>query len=139
MAETPITGHCLCGAVSFSAPSRPKWTALCHCESCRRACSAPIVAWMGFAAGDVDWTGTRTFYHSSDIAIRGFCATCGTQMSFESANWPGEVHLYAISGHAPETYAPDLHCHYGERLDWLEIADDLPKYHARAGEKDAAP
>jgi len=42
------SGRCLCGNIKFETNSEPIWTALCHCESCRRACSAPLVAWMSF-------------------------------------------------------------------------------------------
>ncbi|MBV7396732.1 GFA family protein [Mameliella sediminis] len=125
MAE--ITGRCLCGHIRYRAATAPVWTALCHCDSCRRACSAPVVAWMGFATGDVTWTGTCKFYQSSRIATRGFCPECGTQMSFESTRWPGEIHLYGVSRDDPQAYAPDLHCHHAERLDWLTLTDDLRK------------
>lgn len=130
------TGHCLCGAVRYTAPEKPLWTALCHCESCRRACSAPVVAWMGFAVEAVVWDGARAFYQSSDIATRGFCPKCGTQMSFESTRWPGEVHLYAVSQDDPSGYAPQLHCHAQERLGWLHMNDDLPIHQ---GSADADP
>lgn len=134
MGDIGKTGRCLCGAISYSLSAEPKWTALCHCESCRRACSAPIVAWMGFSPDQVTWQGERSFYKSSDIANRGFCAKCGTQMSFESTRWPGEIHLYAISLDQPETYEPQLHCHTGEHLDWLNVQDNLPRYAKSAGE-----
>ena len=127
MAE-PVTGRCLCGAVRYRTEGPQAWTALCHCESCRRACSAPIVAWMGFPVETVHWEGERAFYQSSEIATRGFCPKCGTQMSFESTRWPGELHLYGVSRDEPADYAPDLHCHYGERLEWLHMSDDLQKH-----------
>ncbi len=127
-----LTGRCLCGSVRYSAPATPEWTALCHCESCRRSASSPVVAWMGFPADRVTWTGTRSFYQSSAIARRGFCPTCGTQMSFESTRWSGEIHLYAASLDDPDRYSPDLHCHHAERLGWLHLSDDLPKHPATA-------
>lgn len=131
-----IKGRCLCRAVSFSAKSPPIWTALCHCESCRRAASAPIVPWMGFAVGDVTWTGERAFYQSSEGVRRSFCPTCGTSLSFEGARWPGEIHVYATSLENPETYVPELHCYYDERLPWLHTVDDLPRYGGAAGTQD---
>ena len=87
---------------------------------------------MGFDPKDVEWSGERTFYKSSDIATRGFCNTRGTQMSFESTRWPGEIHLYAISLDDPKNYTPQLHCHYAERLDWLHTVDALPKFDVSA-------
>ena len=127
-----ITGRCLCGAIRYRADAPPLWTTMCHCDSCRRACSAPIVAWMGFATESVSWTGKRAFYASSPQATRGFCPTCGTQMSFESTHWPGEIHLFAVSSDQPERYTPQSHCHFAERLEWLGINDDLPKWPATA-------
>jgi hypothetical protein len=132
MADATLTGRCLCGRVRYSVSTPPLWTALCHCESCRRACSAPVVAWMGFAPNDVQWTGERQFYNSSAIARRGFCPDCGTQMSFESTRWPGEVHLLAASLDDPGNYAPQLHCHFAERLAWLHLSDDLPRHEGSA-------
>ena len=132
MAETERTGGCLCGAVRYRLTGAPKWTALCHCESCRRSASAPVVAWMGYAPDSVTWDGDRAFYESSDIATRGFCPKCGSQMSFESTRWPGEIHLYAVSLDEPEVYVPQLHCHHAEHLTWLNVEDDLPRHEGSA-------
>ena len=139
MADLCKNGSCLCGSVRFHLSSEPLWTALCYCETCRRATSAPVVAWMGFAPERVTWEGERTFYRSSQVATRGFCATCGTQMSFESTAWPGEIHLYAVSLEDPGGYEPQLHCHYAERLEWLSIEDDLPRYAATAEAPESTP
>lgn len=136
MGKTWQEGGCLCGAVRYRLRRPPVWTALCHCESCRRAASAPVVAWMGFEAADVIWSGDRQFYKSSDIATRSFCPTCGAQLSFQSINWPGEIHLYAATLDNPEQYRPQLHCHHAEHLEWLTVADDLPHF-AGTAEVDA--
>ena len=132
MGDICKTGRCLCGALTYELRSEPAWTALCHCESCRRATSAPVVAWMGFSPDKVDWSGERQYFKSSEIATRGFCPKCGTQMSFESTRWPGEIHLYAVSLDDPLSYVPQLHCHYGEHLAWLKMNDSLPRHAATA-------
>ncbi len=128
MAENWQSGGCACGAVRYDLFAPPKWTALCHCEDCRRAASSPVVAWMGFAPDQVYWSGKRHFHRSSAHAVRGFCGTCGGQMSFESDRWPGEIHLYGASLDAPEAYRPQLHCYTAEHLSWLALHDDLPRY-----------
>ena len=53
-------------------------------------------------------------------------------MSFESTRWPGKIHLYAISLDDQKNYTPQLHCHYAERVDWLNAVDTLPKYDVSA-------
>ncbi|MEM9343291.1 MAG: GFA family protein [Pseudomonadota bacterium] len=128
MADIWQTGGCLCGAVRYTLSAPPKWTAMCHCDSCRRAASAPLVPWMGFHPDHVTWTGERTEYRSSPHAKRSFCPTCGSQMSFESTRWPGEIHLYGVSLDSPEAYAPQSHCYTDEQLGWLHMADGLPRF-----------
>ena len=130
-------GRCLCGAVRYRLTAPPKWTALCHCDSCRRAASSPVVAWMGFRTEDVIWSGDRTVFRSSEIAQRSFCPRCGSPMSFESTAWPGEIHLYAASLDDPQTYTPDLHCHHDEHLHWLKIEDTLPRHPGSADTSEA--
>ncbi len=130
MAE--YSGRCQCGSISFKAQGEPLWTSHCQCESCRRACSSPLTSFIGFSSEQVAWRGVRRFYPSSDIAKRGFCPNCGTQMSFESTRWPGEVHLYAASLEDPNQYQPQMHSHWEERLSWCAWQDDLPKFGASA-------
>jgi len=128
MAEIWNEGGCLCGAIRYTLSAPPKWTALCHCNSCRRAASAPMVPWMGFRPEQVTWSGERKTYKSSGHALRTFCGTCGSQMSFQSERWPGEIHLYGVSLDDPEAYVPQLHCYTDERLSWVHQSDDLPKF-----------
>lgn len=135
MAEIWQEGGCLCGAVRYTLHAPPKWTALCHCNSCRRAASAPVVPWMGFRPEQVTWRGPRQTYKSSQHAVRTFCGTCGSQMSFESARWPGEIHLYGVSLDNPEAYSPQLHCYAAERLSWIHLSDDLPQFTQSADDK----
>src|SRR5579883_1599280 len=92
------SGRCLCGAVRFTAQGAPRWVAHCHCESCRRATSAAMATYAGYATEQVRWSGDslRTF-ESSPGVTRTFCARCGSPMSFAGERWPGEVHLFVAS------------------------------------------
>ena len=53
----PTTGHCLCGAVAYEFDGPENWTGYCHCESCRRNCSAPVTAFFAIPDGSWRWTG----------------------------------------------------------------------------------
>jgi hypothetical protein len=57
-----------------------------------------------------------------------FCATCGTPIAFEHDRFPHEIHLYAASLENPRDFAPQFHVFDAERLPWIELADDLPRY-----------
>jgi hypothetical protein len=119
----------LCGAVRFVATGEPRWIAHCHCESCRRATSAPMATYAGYAAANVAWSGDALAeFQSSPGVVRQFCRRCGSPMSFAGAKWPDEIHLFVASFDEPAAFAPTLHVHAGEQLPWLHLADDLPRY-----------
>jgi len=39
-----LTGGCLCGAVRYETTMKPFKVSYCHCESCRKATAAPVLA-----------------------------------------------------------------------------------------------
>lgn len=122
-------GRCLCGAVRFLARGEPRWIAHCHCESCRRATSAALVTYAGFAIEDVIWSGLdRAKFSSSPGVERSFCPRCGSPLSFSGERWPGEIHLFAVSFDDPGKLLPTVHVHAGEQLPWLQLADGLPRF-----------
>jgi len=129
MSENPLEGGCLCGAVRYAAAGAPLFTALCHCSMCRRANAAPAVAWAMFATEQVRFTkGTPAHYASSPEARRGFCAACGTQISFTASFLPGLIDITIGSLDRPEAVPPALHYWDKKRLPWMKFADDLPRY-----------
>lgn len=77
----PLTGRCLCGAVTITAIPSEAGVSACHCRMCQRWSGT---AFAGFEAdpADVTVTGPVTTYASSTFAERAFCPTCGTHLWF---------------------------------------------------------
>jgi hypothetical protein len=77
----PVTGRCLCGAVSFVAAGVDPDVHACHCSMCRRWSGGPGFA---AAAGSVRLDGDEHIgrYDSSAWAERGFCTRCGTNLFY---------------------------------------------------------
>ncbi|PSL22027.1 GFA family protein [Shimia abyssi] len=131
-----LTGRCFCGRVRRRSAGPVLWAGHCHCDSCRRACSAPFTSFFGVPRDGVTWTGVLDEALTSDGKVRRqFCGQCGTQMTYQAARWPEETHLYAATLDDPGSFEPRAHFHWGEKLPWVKIADDLPKY---AGSADGA-
>ena len=129
MSEESLEGGCQCGAVRYVISGAPLMSALCHCTMCRRANAAPAVAWAMFEEGQVRFTkAAPASYASSPEARRGFCASCGTQISFTAGYIPGLIDITVGSLDHPEAVAPTLHYWDSKRLPWLHVSDDLPKY-----------
>jgi hypothetical protein len=75
------TGHCLCGAVTFTAEDVDPHVHACHCSMCRNWTGGPMQAAQ---AGSVTFRGEQHIkrYASSEWAERGFCSECGTSLFY---------------------------------------------------------
>ena len=118
-----IEGGCLCGNVRYRAVDTPIYLTACHCENCRRASGAPYVAWVtvpkrGFAfiAGDpMMYTYVRD---DGNAALRYFCATCGTQLTYEDSGRADQLDITVGSADDAESLAPTQNVHTDEKLSW---------------------
>lgn len=124
-----VEGHCLCRAIVFEYDTEPNWILHCHCESCRRSTSSPITTWISVPRSAFRFKqGSPRYFQSSPGVRRGFCATCGSPLSWESERIPEEVHLYAASLKSPAEVTPSGHVFVDQQLPWLETTDQLPRY-----------
>lgn len=129
MPETTLSGGCQCGNVRYTLSGAPVMTALCHCSMCRRANAAPAVAWAMYSDEQLTFTNEKPAeYQSSTEGRRGFCPRCGTQISFVADYIPGLIDVTIGSLDDPNALAPEFHYWYSRHLDWLAVADSLPKH-----------
>jgi hypothetical protein len=134
MADT-VTGGCQCGQVRYSVTIDSDDAYLCHCRMCQRATGGVSIAFKSVKLADVTWT-TREpdRYRSSPIAERGFCAACGTPLTFEFIEPSGDMDLTVGSFDQPYRFKPISHFSPETwHEDWLDTrhlpatrADDNP-------------
>ena len=122
----------MCGAVRYETMGPPTEVLYCHCESCRRHTGAPVSMFAGFRKNDVRFTkGERKLYASSKGVDRGFCADCGTTLTWEGDGGELgqliEIHMGTLDD--PSTLKPSYHIHHDERISWFDVAGKLPRYH----------
>ena len=125
------TGICLCGAVEYAVSGEPNWASHCHCGSCRRNSGSAVATFVSFAASAFTVTkGSLTEYNSSPGVTRSFCNKCGTPMTYRSDSMPDEVHLFLGSLSNPEDYPAQLQVFCADKLPWLSVDEDIPKFDA---------
>ena len=122
------TGRCLCGKITWETSADTLWSGHCHCDSCRRASAAPFTSFFGVPRDSVIWTRMPAHYTSSPGVRRGYCPDCGSQLFYQNEIWPNETHLYAATLDDPTVFVAGAHYHWLEKLPWINISDDLPKY-----------
>lgn len=105
MAETVI-GGCQCGRVRYSVAVDNFDAYLCHCRMCQRATGGVFAALMQVRKDAVTWGGQEPDRRrSSPIAVRGFCARCGTPLTYEG-DGSGHMDLTVGSFDEPGRFKP---------------------------------
>jgi hypothetical protein len=95
---------------------------------CRRAAGAPAVAWFSERRSGLRLTGTLGAYASSPGVTRQFCPHCGTQLTFADARTPEEIDITTATLDDPELLPPEDHTFSENRLHWMQLGDQLPRY-----------
>ena len=78
-----MTGGCACGRIRYTVEVADDKAYLCHCRMCQRATGGVSAALKTVRKDDVRWQREPEYYASSPIARRGFCAECGTRLTFQ--------------------------------------------------------
>jgi hypothetical protein len=127
--ETPMTGHCLCGSVSYQIDGEPMMTILCHCEDCQRSSGAAYSVNAVFArsALKVDASGLKTFETTGDETglkrERQFCPGCGSQMFTLLAEMPEMVVVKAGTLDDKSVLDPQMEIFADSAHPWVHNPD----------------
>jgi hypothetical protein len=123
-----LTGGCFCGAIRYQADGTPFHETNCHCSICRRTTGAPFVTWFSVRSADFRIVkGQPARFNSSAKGVRSFCSRCGTQLTFERADFIDEMDVTTASLDDPHLAPPRDNTRTSSRLRWI-ILDGLPAY-----------
>jgi len=136
--STALHGRCSCGAIRFTTTAEPFQVSWCHCKDCRRQTGAPAVVWAGFRTGEIVFEGTPKRRRSSALVTRSFCADCGTPISYEHDELPGEFYVHAALFDEADRLVPDSHAYVTSKLFWMHLEDGLPGYDETTRERPEA-
>ncbi|MDP2764588.1 MAG: GFA family protein [Brevundimonas sp.] len=126
--STPFaTGGCQCGAVRYALDARPVTAEFCHCRMCQRAVGQVSAGFFDVDRRSFRWlTAPPANYRSSEAAQRGFCARCGTPLTFDGFDEP-TMALSIASLDDPELVPMGGHCGIQSKVGWLRLNDGLPQ------------
>lgn len=88
MTSPSITGHCLCGALSYQVDGPVADVLHCHCGPCRRA-TGNFVAASRVALADLSIKGEEYLrWNDFGFCRYGFCGECGSHTFWVAADRP---------------------------------------------------
>jgi hypothetical protein len=121
-----LTGGCQCGAVRFALSAPPKKISICHCRMCQKASGAPFASFADIENADFAWTrGKPAAFRSSTIAMRDFCAACGTPLSFRRLDGPS-IEIMTGAFDRPDRVVPTRQYGTESRLGWVVSIANMP-------------
>ncbi len=126
------TGGCLCGSVRYESSGDPLFSLICHCRDCQKASGTAGVPVMGVSKAQFKSTGltkvTSTIGGSGRVAVRHFCASCGSLLFGTPEVAPEIVTVYAGTLDAPEEFHPDSAIFVRSRPSWAKLAEELTEF-----------
>ena len=118
------SGGCQCGAVRFRVEGALGDASVCHCRMCQKASGNFYLPLVSVRQAILTWTrGQPTRFQSSNFAYRGFCANCGTPLTYEA---PDGVALTIASFDEPEEIAPTIQWGIEAKLPYVDGIATLP-------------
>lgn len=118
------SGGCQCGAVRFHVEGALGDASVCHCRMCQKASGNFYLPLVTVSDARLTWTrGAPKKFHSSNYAQRGFCADCGTPLSYEA---PDGIGLAIAAFDKPEEVAPTIQWGIEQKLPYVDQIPVLP-------------
>lgn len=128
-----LKGGCFCGLIRYETTGAPFHETSCHCANCRRTSGAPSVAWFTVQRAEFRFTrGSPARFKSTPDATRSFCSHCGTQLTFETTEFPTEIDVTTGSLDNPDAVPPKDQTWTRSKLSWVVLDDRLPTHEENA-------
>jgi hypothetical protein len=87
-----------------------------------------VTTWFSVDKHHVTFSGMKpAAFQSSPNVTRQFCPRCGSPLSYETKNRPGDIDLFVVSLDDHTSFKPAKHEFWSERVPWIELSDDLPR------------
>ena len=127
-----ITGHCLCGAASYRSTGPVLFSVVCHCRDCQRASGSGGVPILGVPKPSFSSEGpikqSRVPGGSGMLAVRNFCAECGSLLFGTPESAPEMVTLYVGSLDDSSSFTPTDALFASHRPAWAKLAAALAEH-----------
>jgi hypothetical protein len=135
VAELPLTGGCLCGAVRFEIDAEPVSASWCHCTRCQRRTGTAASVQARIEPGSLRLLSGEDAlreFKPEDGWAKVFCGECGSQLWSRSPDDPPVMSVRFGAFDADPGVRPSFRQFVAYAAPWEPIPDDgLPRYAER--------
>ncbi|MDC9727712.1 MAG: GFA family protein [Methyloprofundus sp.] len=130
--KLPITGRCLCGAVSYEISAKPIGAGNCHCRTCQKSGGTAYTPVLFVLYDALVITGPYKEYptlaDSGNTMNRGFCPQCGTALFGRNSGSDKIRPVNAATLDDPSIYQPHMDFWVSSAQAWDIMDPGLPKF-----------
>jgi hypothetical protein len=135
MAELPLTGGCLCGAVRFEVTQPLVSASYCHCTRCQRRTGTAASVSGRIAPGSLRVVAGEDLvrsYEPADGFAKDFCVGCGGALWSRDPQDPDVISVRLGAFDSDPGVRPSYRQFVAYAAPWEPIPDDgLPRYPER--------
>ena len=126
-----ITGHCLCGAISYEFDNAPAMTGICHCKNCQRQAGSAFSTLAGVPKTEFRLSGEPKLYEDADTksgnaVSRYFCGDCGSPIYSALPDNPEVLFLKTGTLDDTSTFEPQFNVWCDSKQNWVELKKGVP-------------
>jgi hypothetical protein len=128
-----MTGHCLCGTISYQFEGEPAAVVLCHCDDCQRHSGAAFSVNVIVPRSALEIEGSPRVYattgtENGNARERLFCGDCGSPMFTMLAEQPEIAIIKAGTLDDRSGFAPTAEIWCQRAHEWVDTSQDRARF-----------
>jgi len=125
---TSKIANCLCGGIKIKIIGKLRPVINCHCSQCLKT-HGNYAAYTSCTEDRIEFINKKTlkWYHSSKIAKRGFCSTCGASMFYKLLK-NKNISIAAGMFYNPTKLKTLSNIYTKGKLDYYKLDSKIPKF-----------
>jgi hypothetical protein len=127
-----LAGGCACGAIRYECNVDPVLMLNCHCRDCQRASGSAYAAFVVVPKVAVQVRGEPRYHKiiggAGKTIERGFCPTCGSQVTTRLERLPDIFGLQVGSLDDPSIYRPMMDVYTSSAQPWDHMDPKIQKH-----------
>lgn len=130
--SSPLTGGCLCGAVTYSIDADPAFSGHCGCQNCRKATGVEHASIFAVPTGAVEVSGAlSTYRYSGDSGApisKHFCPACGSHVVTDNPIMGGMRMFPVGSLDDINQVEPQMFVYHADCATWEKAGDAMTTF-----------
>jgi hypothetical protein len=134
-----MTGHCLCGNVTYEITEEPVAQAFCYCQDCQRQTSSPFSVVIGVPVEGFKVEGESLSSIVTQGEVHGgptrryFCSACGSPIYSAVEAMPDVIYVKAGTLDDASWLQPHAEVFTRSAMPWAPHLEGAPRFETMPG------